>query len=68
MVDRAKDYPQATWFYAVCIDCDAKWFSARAKDLCPRCGQRALACERLTPPWLIPRTERNATSPVAQAP
>ena len=39
MVDRAKDHPQATWFYAVCIDCDAKWFSARAKDLCPRCGQ-----------------------------
>ncbi len=68
MIDASSKSPPAATYYFVCSTCNAKWFSARAQDLCPRCGQRAVACERLTPPWLIPGAERNATSPVAQAP
>ena len=38
-------------FYYVCVRCEAKFFSPRQVEPCPRCGMTLNSRERLTPPW-----------------
>lgn len=43
---------QPVAWYFLCPVCDAKWFAARERSICPRCGARTTTTERAVPPWL----------------
>ena len=38
-------------FYHICKLCEAKFFSPREIEQCPRCGALSGSRERLVPPW-----------------
>ena len=39
-------------FYHVCKECNAKFFSPRRIEECPRCAKLSGSRERLYPPWV----------------
>jgi len=54
-------------WYFVC-DCGAKFFHAEQTIDCPRCGERRVASERLTPPWKKLLTVKEAASVLSISP
>lgn len=42
---------EATWYYAACTQCSAKWFSTTTNQTCPRCGQ-SVSYVTAEPPWM----------------
>lgn len=54
--------------YHVCLLCNAKFFSPKSVDECPRCGALSSSRERHVPPWLREEkaggdSEQNPTEP-----
>jgi len=47
-----------TPFYHVCERCNAKFFSRKRIEACPRCSSISRSSERLLPPWCVSKHRR----------
>ena len=45
-------------FYHVCERCNAKFFSRKCFETCPRCSSVSRSRERLLPPWCVSAHKR----------
>ena len=48
---QAQSIADTPWYF-VCNHCNAKWFSYKREENCPRCQATSRSWERLLPPWL----------------
>jgi hypothetical protein len=47
-----------TPFYHVCETCNAKFFSRKRFEACPRCSSVSRSRDRLLPPWSVSECKR----------